>query len=742
MPFALLLALAAIAGATLLTYLYDRDASLWSRLCAGVCVGFAALGIVGFVLASWLGMTPAALVLAAAVTGSPLLLLLRRDVRTRVGADARGASRFLNLALTRPGRGATGTLIFYLVAAALLWLVCDRTMYADARGVFTGVETNLGDLPFHLSLITSFAHGENFPPEHTEFAGVRLTYPFVVDFVTALFVRAGASLAGAFFWQNYAMALALVGLLHRWAWRLTGDRAAALMTPALVLLSGGLGWLVFFKEALADGAGIFSLLGGLPHDYTIMGHYGIRWGNAVTALFVPQRGILLGVGLALVAWTLWWQATAEKAEDKEQKAEGGRRRAEPESSRRGGRGKGEKKKAKRRQESAGVGASHASAELTVRHEAQAAFRLPPSAFYEMLAAGVAVGLLPLVHAHSFVVMLGMGGCLALLQAALAWKRAGAAGSTDGAGSAEGAAKGAALWEVWRPWLAFFAAALVVAAPQLFWVTRESAVQSSRFFGWDWSWDNGEGDAAENAVWFWLKNTGVFIPLLLAALAWRGRGRVVSRALFYFYLPFTLCFVVPNLFKLSPWVWDNIKILLYWWIASAPLVALVLAWLWRRRAVPARLCAAALLFALTAAGALDVWRVVSSAVEHQTFDADGVRFAELVKAQTPPRALILHAPTYNDPVYLTGRRTFLGYPGHIWSHGLDYAAREAELKRVYAGSPDAARLLAERGVEYVVVGPLEEAEMKKYGVRLDESFFERYAKVGEVGEYRLYKTARP
>ncbi len=34
MPFALLLGLAAIAGATLLTYLYDRDAPLWPRLCA------------------------------------------------------------------------------------------------------------------------------------------------------------------------------------------------------------------------------------------------------------------------------------------------------------------------------------------------------------------------------------------------------------------------------------------------------------------------------------------------------------------------------------------------------------------------------------------------------------------------------------------------------------------------------------------------------------------------------------
>ncbi len=121
-------------------------------------------------------------------------------------------------------------------------------MYQNSVGVFTGVDNNIGDLPFHISIITGFAHGENFPPQHTEFAGVRPTYPFIIDIVAAMFVRAGASLAGALFWQNFVLALALTGLLYRWALKLTGDRVAALMTPALVLLSGGFGW----TELIAD----------------------------------------------------------------------------------------------------------------------------------------------------------------------------------------------------------------------------------------------------------------------------------------------------------------------------------------------------------------------------------------------------------------------------------------------------------------------------------------------------------
>ena len=102
-------------------------------------------------------------------------------------------------------------------------------------------------------------------------------------------------------------------------------------------------------------------------------------------------------------------------------------------------------------------------------------------------------------------------------------------------------------------------------------------------------------------------------------------------------------------------------------------------------------------------------------------------------------MILHAPTYNDPVYLTGRRTFLGYPGHVWSHGIDYTPREAELKRIYSGSADAPALIERAGIEYVVVGPLEREELRKYGLNVNESFFARYRKVGEAGAYRLYKT---
>ncbi|MBC7931247.1 MAG: hypothetical protein H7Z38_11860, partial [Rubrivivax sp.] len=153
----------------------------------------------------------------------------------------------------------------------------------------------------------------------------------------------------------------------------------------------------------------------------------------------------------------------------------------------------------------------------------------------------------------------------------------------------------------------------------------------------------------------------------------------------------------------------------------------------------RALAVALLVAQTAAGGLDVWRAASGTVERRTFEPSGVAFADIIMRETPPRALILHAPTYNDPVYMTGRRTFLGYPGHVWSHGIDSSAREADLKRIYTGGADALGIIAKNRIEYVVVGPLERDELKKSGAAVNENFFRQFRKVGEAGEYRLYKT---
>jgi len=204
------------------------------------------------------------------------------------------------------------------------------------------------------------------------------------------------------------------------------------------------------------------------------------------------------------------------------------------------------------------------------------------------------------------------------------------------------------------------------------------------------------------------------------------------------LPVLLCFIVPTFIKRAPCVWDNIKVLFWWYLASTPLVA----WLLARGLGPnsrpgIRRLAAGALLSLILAGALDILRVISGVAEYREFDPDSIAMARLISDGTPPRSRVLHAPTYNSPVFLTGRRSLLGYPGWIWSRGLDSSQRQAEIGRMYAGAPDAEALLRRYQVAYVLIGPEEISSLS-----VNREFWSRHSIVQQTGGYRLYRTNFP
>ena len=99
MIISLALSVIAIASGTLLTYTYDEDAPLASRLCSGACIGFALLGLMGFVLALLFGLTAPTLIATALLLRwlsiepwppfyDSLVLMFQREVALRIVAGA------------------------------------------------------------------------------------------------------------------------------------------------------------------------------------------------------------------------------------------------------------------------------------------------------------------------------------------------------------------------------------------------------------------------------------------------------------------------------------------------------------------------------------------------------------------------------------------------------------------------------------------------------------------------------
>jgi hypothetical protein len=229
-----------------------------------------------------------------------------------------------------------------------------------------------------------------------------------------------------------------------------------------------------------------------------------------------------------------------------------------------------------------------------------------------------------------------------------------------------------------------------------------------------------------------------VGLLAGRIPWVRQRTIARRRLAMFLVPFLVWFIVPNVLRLAPWIWDNIKVLFYWWVGMAPLVALVLATWWHRSRALGRAVVVGVLISLTLAGSIDVWRAASGQTVYEEYAPDSLALAAAIRDRTQPDALILSAPTWNPTVFLTGRPSLLGYTGYIWAHGLPYTDRERDIEAIYAGGAEALPLLRKYGIDYVELTPVERDWMTGNNASVSDAFFGSLQIIAQSGDYRLYE----
>jgi hypothetical protein len=678
MLISLLLITILTLGGMSLTYLLSDDKPLMWRLAAGNIVGSAIFGTLAFAVACLVGLSGVTIIASLLVTLTPLLLFLDNRRRGRLKNDWAKAKGKLQGGGVKRFRGFAYYAFFFI----LFWLFFQQVMFELKDGIYTGGSNNLGDLPFHLGAILRFTDGNNFPPQNPSWAGARFSCPFIADFLTACFVKLGAEVKDAMFLQDMSWAMSLLVIVERFAARLTGSKLAGRIAPALLVFSGGLGFVWFLKDWWTGSAGLWNILWHLPRDYTINNDF--RWGNSMVVLFITQRSLLLGMPLTvLVLGWLWKVFSSEKVEE----------------------GKSEK----------------------VTEGSSSIFTFSHFHFFP-LAVGLLAGTLPLIHLHSLAVLFVVTAFLFILRPAK-----------------------------WRTWVTFGVGVALVAVPELLWSMSGSATETSKFFGWNWGWDKNDEDYFS---WFWFKNTGFVIPMIVAAVyilfspqrrrdaekvevkVQKEKGKTVGEGgsplstfyspLLLFYIPFAFLFILSNIAKLAPWEWDNIKLLIYWYVASVPLIAYVLVWVWEKKGA-FKFVAAFCLVVLIFAGALDVWRTASGQNKIKVFDREAMQLGEQLKTKTDPHAVFLNAPTYNSAIVLSGRESVMRYSGHLASHGIDFGPREDDVKRIYAGGGVAEILLRKYNVDYVLISPEE-----RNTLQADENFFSKFPVIAEAGQYRVYK----
>lgn len=590
-----------------------------------------------------------ALLPAGAIAGFTALVVAALAVVALLVAvvlGGRPANVLADLASVRSRIDPVATLVIgaFAIRWAVLW---SSALTVQADGLWAGHEYIWSDWPTHLGIVSAFAYGGNFPPEHTLFAGLPLSYHHLSDLTPAAFVTLGMDPITALPLHSFVLSVVVALGLYAFVRRLSRSRAVATLAVVLFLLGGGLGWIATLARFEESNDLVQTLLTA-PWDHRAQGELHIRFFNPYLAFLMSQRAYLYGLPLAMLFLSI----------------------------------------------------------LLV------AVRRPGVGLFAV--AGIVAGFLPLSHLPTLLAMAMTTPFLALFLAPRPWD----------------------LRTIrWSGWIVFHVAWVLVALPQLA-LQLGGGSGALSAFRFQLGWVAQEPPYNDPWWWFWIKNLGAFVPLLLAAFFSR---RLLTPRGWRLTLALMPIFVVANLMVFQPWDWDNHKILVYWFLGVAILVAAVVVRTWQGHGTPAvRALLSLAVLAMVLGPALENLDMWEGNGRYRMISTEGIELAVAIRETTEPDALIVSGMQSHDPVMmLSGRQLLMGYWGQLWVSGIAYQGRQADVEEILTLGPRADELIRRYGVDYVVVGP-DPAQTDHGGVTPNrDGFVARYPVTVQVGGYLVF-----
>ncbi len=466
--------------------------------------------------------------------------------------------------------------IFLTLTTAIIgWLMWTHDLIPHDGGLFSANAT-WADFGLHASLINHFAAANQLPLDHPVAAGTHLTYPFMVDLLSAWLLRGGWSLHLAIFIPSLLLVGAFLQLILGFGVRLFGRIGGAILGLTLTLLSGSaVGIFIAASDLRASGQSLGYFLYNLPQDYTALSNPNAQLTNFVADILLPQRAFLMG--LAVFAAILILLTVLRR---------------------------------------------HSTRNLAIF-------------------TGSLIGLLPMVHAHTFVV----------------------AGSLIAAFWIENVFK---TKRITSTWFVVGLTALAVAAPQLAWQSFANQTGTGGHLALGWAILPGE-----SILSFWSHNYGLTGLLIIGVAALIFYRHALSRYRVWF-APLIAIFIIANVYSLQPFAYDNLKLIIYVYLFAYIFASYGALWLIQRSKwslLPIVLTC----LIISASGTLAIAREF----QHQDMFAspDDLALAEWVAQSTLPADIFLTTDKPNQPIAaLAGRTIVVGYRGWLYSYNLDYQPR--------------------------------------------------------------------
>lgn len=533
---------------------------------------------------------------------------------------------------------------YFLILLILIYLgVLLGVLWIRQDGLISSVFPAWGDTAYHLNMIGVLRYSDPFVLMHPVLGGESLSYPFLVNLLTALYLNAGLGLLLSWNLPLVVFGTCFVLIVYMTGKRLfSGSRFQAAALVALVLFGSGMGFL-WFIEDVGDGfaeGGIgtaVALIADLPRNYThfdatdsedsLLRGVNIEWIVPAVSFFSHQRSFVAGAALGFLL--LLGMYLNRKSPD-------------------------------------------------------------------LWRWGIVWGMTPLFHAHTFIavsvvilfwfllnidnwqnwILAGIVAALMVLPQMLLLVPDSIFGDESSSFISLSAGWVACVnegsWLSCTPKIEVFESVLI-------------------WFLWFWSANFGL------VFWLWLAYIFYFVFKNIGVHERTGQSG------YMFVIPGIVLFILPNLVLFQPWEFDNNKILLYWWFfASISAIYLISVFLQHSKTHTPVLVM--VIFLSTFSGFIDVAnRFMSVKTSYHTYYTHNeAEAAGWIKDNTGTDSVFL---TGNNPgqfiPMLTGRGIYLGYSGWLWSQGKRVQMNERYIKASRFLSTGKLDEICEDSVKYVL-----------------------------------------
>ena len=246
MTFVILFIIISIITGFLLTYFLSARYSIFERVAYGTVIGLGLHTWIVYVFSLLWGLSGKSVYISAVllvVVCSIILIIKWTSFKEKIISEIQDTKNDFLL----------NKISYYVHIAVfsffttIFWRLFYRTIIWKKDGMYIGLPNNYGDLPLHLAYITSFVWGNNIPPQDPSFAGEKLVYPFLSDFLSAIFLKLGLDFRDILFIPGLLLTVAFYSIFYYFAYRLTKRRFTAVISTFIFFLPEGLVFITFYK---------------------------------------------------------------------------------------------------------------------------------------------------------------------------------------------------------------------------------------------------------------------------------------------------------------------------------------------------------------------------------------------------------------------------------------------------------------------------------------------------------------